>query len=128
MGATMETQSPMEAGYGTVATVKHSLQEQTSLPGCIVRTMKVASRITAKGQVTIPVAVRRALDLNVGDEVIFELDPGSGEPHAQVRKAADFLALAGSVPVPAEWDGADWPNLREAAWSAQAERHDQPSD
>ena len=90
--------------------------------------MKVASRITAKGQVTIPVAVRRALDLDVGDEVIFELDPGSGEPHAQVRKAADFLALAGSVPVPAEWDGADWPNLREAAWSARSGRHDQPSD
>ena len=79
------------SGYGTVAAVRHSLQEQTSLPGCIVRTMKLASRITAKGQVTIPVAVRRALDLNVGDEVIFELDPGSGEAHAQVRKAADFL-------------------------------------
>lgn len=86
----------------------------------------MASRITAKGQVTIPVAVRRALDLEVGDEVIFELDPGSGEPHAQVRKAADFLTLAGSVPVPAEWAGADWPDLRKAAWSAQAEPHDHP--
>lgn len=90
--------------------------------------MKVASRITAKGQVTIPVAVRRALDLEVGDEVIFELDPESGEGLAQVRKAPDFLALAVSLPVPAEWAGADWSNLREAAWSAQAERHDHPSD
>ncbi len=87
----------------------------------------MASRITAKGQVTIPVAVRRALHLDVGDEVIFELDPGSGEAHAQVRKAADFLALAGSVPVPADWGDADWPKLREAAWSAQAERDGRPS-
>lgn len=90
--------------------------------------MKVASRITAKGQVTIPIAVRRALDLDVGDEVIFELDPGSGQACAQVRKAANFLDLAGSVPVPAEWGNADWSRLREAAWSAQAERHDQTSD
>jgi AbrB family looped-hinge helix DNA binding protein len=89
--------------------------------------MKVASRITAKGQVTIPVAVRRALDLDVGDEVIFELDPESGGAHAQIRKAADFLALAGSVPVPAEWAGADWPDLREAAWSAQAKLSHHPS-
>ena len=87
--------------------------------------MRVSSRITTKGQVTIPVAVRRALELEVGDEVIFELDPGSGEPHARVRKAADFLALAGSVPAPAEWKGADWRDLREAAWSAHAE-HDGP--
>lgn len=89
--------------------------------------MEVGARITAKGQVTIPAAVRRALDLDKGDEVIFELDLGSGAPHAQVRKAADFMALAGSVPVPADWAGAGWPSLRAAAWSAQAERHDDPS-
>lgn len=90
--------------------------------------MEIASRVTAKGQVTIPTAVRRALDLEPGDDVIFEVEPGSDVPHAQVRKAADFLALAGSVPIPAEWRGADWPRLRKAAWSAQTERHDDLSD
>lgn len=85
--------------------------------------MEVGARITAKGQVTIPAAVRRALGLAMGDEVIFEVDLGAGASHAQIRKAADFMALAGSVPVPAEWAGADWPTLRAAAWSAQAERH-----
>ena len=89
--------------------------------------MDVSARITAKGQVTIPAAVRRALDLDKGDEVIFELDLGPGAAHARVRKAADFMALAGSVPVPADWAGADWPSLRAAAWSAQAQRHDDPS-
>lgn len=89
--------------------------------------MEVGARITAKGQVTIPAAVRRALDLDKGDEVVFELDVGRGAPHAQVRKAADFIALAGSVPVPAEWADADWPSLRAAAWSAQAERKADPS-
>ncbi|MGH9065172.1 MAG: AbrB/MazE/SpoVT family DNA-binding domain-containing protein [Acidimicrobiales bacterium] len=88
--------------------------------------MEVAARITAKGQVTIPAAVRRALDLDVGDEVIFEVDPAPSSPHAQVRKAADFMALAGSVPVPPEWADADWPSLRATAWSAQAERHHHP--
>lgn len=83
--------------------------------------MELAAKVTAKGQVTIPVAVRRALDLNVGDEVIFEVDTEVGESHAQMRKAADFLALAGSVPVPNKWVGADWPTLRAAAWAQQAE-------
>lgn len=85
--------------------------------------METASRITAKGQVTIPAAVRRALGLEAGDDVIFEVDPGPEASRAQLRKAADFVALAGSVPVPAEWTGADWPKVREAAWSVQAERH-----
>ncbi|WP_298336010.1 AbrB/MazE/SpoVT family DNA-binding domain-containing protein [Ferrimicrobium sp.] len=89
--------------------------------------MELAAKVTAKGQVTIPVAVRRALDLNVGDEVIFEVDTEVGEPHAQIRKAADFMALAGSVPVPDEWVGADWPTLRAAAWVQQAEHQLNPN-
>lgn len=67
---------------------------------------------------TIPAAVRRALDLAVGETVIFEMEPGPGASHAQVRKAADFMAMAGSVFVPDEWADADWPSLRVAAWSA----------
>ncbi len=81
--------------------------------------MEAAARITAKGQVTIPAAIRRALELDPGDDVIFETDGVRGSLEARVRKAADFLALAGSVPVPSEWADADWPNIRAAAWSAQ---------
>ncbi len=85
--------------------------------------MEAGAKITAKGQVTIPVAVRRALDLAQGDEVIFEV-AGPGTPHARMRKAPDFMALAGSVPVPAGWVDADWPSIRAAAWSAQADPAD----
>lgn len=85
--------------------------------------MEVRARITAKGQVTIPVAVRRALELAKGDEVIFEVDLAPGIPRAPLRKAADFRALAGSVAVPADWAGADWSSIRAGGWSAQAERH-----
>ena len=104
-----------------------SLQSLSALRSCIIRDMEVGARITAKGQVTIPTAVRRALDLDKGDEVIFEVDPGPGTRHAQLRKAADFMALAGSVPVPAEWASADWSGLRTAAWLAQAENHHDPA-
>lgn len=38
------------------------------------------------------------------------------------------MALAGSVPIPPEWAGADWPGLRKEAWSAQVERPDDPAD
>ena len=32
------------------------------------------SKITAKGQTTIPVSIRNALNLHVGDELLFELE------------------------------------------------------
>lgn len=86
--------------------------------------MEAAARVTSKGQVTIPAAIRRALDLDSGDEVIFEVDGAPGSPDARVRKAADFLALAGSVPVPPEWVDADWPSVRAAAWSTHIDYED----
>ncbi|MHB1501165.1 MAG: AbrB/MazE/SpoVT family DNA-binding domain-containing protein [Candidatus Dormibacteria bacterium] len=80
--------------------------------------MEKTARITSKGQVTIPVAIRRALGLDSGDKLVFEVDPR--HRLAQVRKAADFLELAGSVLVPEEWAGADRETIREAAWAARA--------
>jgi AbrB family looped-hinge helix DNA binding protein len=89
--------------------------------------MKMAGRITSKGQVTIPASVRKVLGLDVGDEVIFEVDREPGATQVRVRKSADFVALAGSVPVPEEWADAQWPHLREAAWSEQSQRRARPS-
>jgi antitoxin PrlF len=80
--------------------------------------MESSARVTSKGQVTIPIAVRRALGLVAGDQLVFEIEPELSR--AQVRKAADFIALAGAVPVPKELADADWENIRNSAWTAQA--------
>lgn len=53
------------------------------------------SRITSKGQVTIPVELRRELELEPGDGVEFVRENGS----IQVRKAESIIdRLAGAVP------------------------------
>ncbi|MGC8473196.1 MAG: AbrB/MazE/SpoVT family DNA-binding domain-containing protein [Candidatus Dormibacteria bacterium] len=82
--------------------------------------MERTARATSKGQVTIPVAVRRALGLDSGNKLVFEVDQEHGL--ARRRKATDFVELAGSVPVPEEWAGADWKTVRETAWAAEAGR------
>ena len=42
-----------------------------------------SSKVTSKGQTTIPIDIRQALRLNAGDEVLFQLE---GE-HAVIKKA-----------------------------------------
>ena len=66
--------------------------------------MDARARITSKGQVTIPKVVREALDLHEGDELLFRVE----RSRALVAKTPDFLALAGSVPVPAAKRGTGW--------------------
>lgn len=50
------------------------------------------STITQKGQVTLPVGVRRALGLEVNQRVMIIRD-GDG---ARITPAADFMSMAGS--------------------------------
>jgi antitoxin PrlF len=70
--------------------------------------MEVAARLTSKGQVTIPKAVRDALGLTEGDSVVFRIE---GE-HALLARTPDLLELAGSVSVPAEKRGVPWDEVR----------------
>jgi antitoxin PrlF len=53
-------------------------------------------RLTSKGQVTIPVALRYALDLAPGDTVVFAMQDG----HAVFRKATGLDELRGSFALP----------------------------
>lgn len=70
--------------------------------------MDVAARLTSKGQLTIPKAVREALDLHEGDRVVFHV-----EGHrAVLSRTDDFLALAGSVAVPAGRRNTPWDEVR----------------
>jgi AbrB family looped-hinge helix DNA binding protein len=63
----------------------------------------VIARITSKGQVTIPVEVRRALGVQEGDSLLFE-SLGEGEvrirPVKKRRVLEFFGALRSEVPFP----------------------------
>jgi antitoxin PrlF len=67
--------------------------------------MREISRLTSKGQITIPKAVRTALSLNEGDLVAFTVEDG----HAVMRRIA--MSIEGSDRDAAnaqldEWSGA----------------------
>lgn len=66
--------------------------------------MDVAARVTSKGQVTVPKAVRDALGIREGDELVFRVQGH----RAVLARTPDFLSLAGSIEVPAEKRGASW--------------------
>jgi antitoxin PrlF len=80
--------------------------------------MDVAARVTSKGQVTIPRAVREALGLSEGDHVVFRV-----EGHrAVLARTADLMDLAGAVDVPAEKRGVAWDEVRRRTRAARS-RH-----
>jgi len=66
--------------------------------------MDVAARVTSKGQVTVPKAVRDALGITEGDQVVFRVEGN----RAVLARTLDFLALAGTVRVPAAKRNAAW--------------------
>lgn len=54
-------------------------------------------RVTSKGQVTIPLEVRRALGIQAGSDVAFELDPsGARLVVDSERAAAEVAAMRGA--------------------------------
>ena len=80
--------------------------------------MDALARLTSKGQVTIPQAVREALELHEGDEIVFRVE----RKRAIVAKTLDFLALAGSVAVPASKRGTPWDEVLARTRLARAEK------
>jgi len=73
---------------------------------------EIVSTISSKGQVTIPVEVRRRLGLSTNDKIAFVLED-DGEvklavPHYPT--VASLRGAAGSLPVPVPW-----PEMRDAA-------------
>jgi antitoxin PrlF len=80
--------------------------------------MDSSARLTSKGQVTIPKSVRDALELREGDELLFRVE----RSRAVIAKTPSFLALAGSVPVPAGKRGTPWDEVLRGARSARVGR------
>ena len=66
--------------------------------------MEVRARVSSKGQITLPRAVREALALEEGDDVVFRVEG----KRAVLARTADLLALAGSIDVPAAKRGTPW--------------------
>jgi len=62
------------------------------------------ARVKNKGQVTIPVEVRKALDIEKGDDVLFELDE-DGEGRIKVVKRARLTDLYGALPATRPYPG-----------------------
>ncbi len=69
--------------------------------------MDIAARVTSKGQVTVPKAVRDALGISEGDEVVFRVE---GD-RAVLARTPNFLDLAGTVTVPAGKRNVAWDDV-----------------
>jgi AbrB family looped-hinge helix DNA binding protein len=57
----------------------------------------VLARVTTKGQVTIPVTIRKALDIEEGDQLLFEIDDDQ-TARVRVVKQRRLMDLYGALP------------------------------
>lgn len=78
--------------------------------------MDAAAKITSKGQVTVPKIVRDALGIKEGDEVVFRVEGN----RAILARTPDFLALAGTIKVPAAKRNAAWDDVIRKTRGARA--------
>ncbi len=75
-----------------------------------------AAKVTSKGQVTVPKAVRDALGIKEGDEVVFRVQGN----RALLARTPDFLALAGTITVPAAKRNTAWDDVLRTTRGARA--------
>ena len=77
--------------------------------------MDAAARVSSKGQITVPKAVRIALGIVEGDEVVFRVEGN----RAVLARTPDFLELAGTISVPAEKRNVAWDDVIRATRSSR---------
>jgi AbrB family looped-hinge helix DNA binding protein len=77
-----------------------------------------SARLTSKGQITVPKAVRDALDLHEGDELLFRVE----RMRAVLAKTPDFIEMAGSVATPVGKRGTSWDEVLRQTYRTQAEQ------
>ncbi len=80
--------------------------------------MDIAAKLTSKGQVTVPKAVRDTLSLKPGDRLLFRVE----DNRAIIARTKDFLELAGSVAVPPAKRGLSWDEMRRETRKARTDR------
>jgi AbrB family looped-hinge helix DNA binding protein len=81
--------------------------------------MDVAARVTSKGQVTVPKAVREALGVSEGDVILFRIEGN----RAVVARTPDFLELAGTLRIPASKRNAAWDHVIKSARTSRAAKN-----
>lgn len=79
--------------------------------------MEIAAKMSSKGQITVPKAVRDALGIGEGDNVVFRVEGN----RAVLARTPDFLSLAGSIKVPAARRNAAWDDVIRKTRSARAD-------
>jgi AbrB family looped-hinge helix DNA binding protein len=77
--------------------------------------MDAAAKMTSKGQVTVPKAVRDALGIKEGDAVLFRVEGR----RAVLARTPDLLELAGSVEIPEGKHGTAWRDVVHASRAAR---------
>ncbi|MGI8762091.1 MAG: AbrB/MazE/SpoVT family DNA-binding domain-containing protein [Jatrophihabitantaceae bacterium] len=80
--------------------------------------MDTAARVSSKGQVTVPKAVRDALAIKEGDEIVFRVEGN----RALLARTPDFLSLADTIRVPAAKCNATWDEVIRRTRSARANK------
>jgi AbrB family looped-hinge helix DNA binding protein len=78
------------------------------------------TRMTRKGQITVPAEIRRALNLQVGDKVAISLEEG-GAPHARLRPVRSVADMTFGV-IPARKQPEDFEELRQMFMESATER------
>lgn len=78
--------------------------------------MDIAAKMSSKGQITVPKAVRDALGIGEGDNVVFRVEGN----RAVLARTPDFLSLAGTIKVPAGRRNAAWDDVIRTTRSARA--------
>ena len=79
--------------------------------------MEIAAKMSSKGQITVPKAVRDALGIGEGDNVVFRVEGN----RAVLARTADFLSLAGTIKVPAARRNAAWDDVIRKTRSVRAD-------
>ncbi|MCX6521009.1 MAG: AbrB/MazE/SpoVT family DNA-binding domain-containing protein [Actinobacteria bacterium] len=79
--------------------------------------MEIAAKMSSKGQITVPKAVRDALGIGEGDNVVFRVEGN----RAVLARTPDFLSLAGTIKVPAARRNAAWDDVVRKTRSARAD-------